>query len=301
MYAPSKERLVCMNINLEEYLMPIEFGLPAKIYLHAYEKPKSSYEISFEIYDKYHHGINTIIKKLNPEGYFLPVSIEGKKHPKWISSVEPLVSMIEYNKKQQNIVFSDLEKHIIRKVIDSEAFRSISSNQYIYQKIRGDFNAVEFLLIKLDCLAIEYLKSKALCRLGTILDVNIKNIEQYDRFIEKTLTQKPEDNVDNFISNFIEYQTKCKKEPIPPLIDNKKLVSNIMKEYDKLNCCFYVPKTLMDKIKGVSEFGHMATVYDRIIAEAQELDNIVNFVVSKKNIKQENNRKVKQIGKNEVG
>ena len=64
-----------------------------------------------------------------------------------------------------------------------------------------------------------------------------------------------------------------------------------MKEYDKLNYCFYVPKTFMDKIKGVSEFGHMATVYDRIIAEAQELDNIVKFVVSKK--KTRNEKKVK--------
>lgn len=285
MYIPKKGKLVPMKINLEEDLMPVESGLAAEIYLHAYEKPKSSYEISFEIYGHYHHGINTIIKELSNEKYFLPISIEGKKHPKWISSIEPLVSMIEYNKKQENIVFSDLEKHIIRKVIDSEAFRKISSNQYIYQQIRGDFNAVEFLLMKLDCFAIEYLKSKALCRLGTNLDSNIKNIEQYDRFIEKNLNHKPDGNVDDSISNFIEYQTKIKKEPIPALIDNKKLVGKIMKEFDKLNYCFYVPKTLMEKIIGVSEFGQMAAGYDRIISEAQELDNIVDFVVSKEKTK----------------
>jgi hypothetical protein len=58
-----------------------------------------------------------------------------------------------------------------------------------------------------------------------------------------------------------------------------------MKEFDKLNYCFYVPKTLMEKIIGVSEFGQMAAGYDRIIAEAQELDNIVDFVVSKKKTK----------------
>ena len=41
----------------------------------------------------------------------------------------------------------------------------------------------------------------------------------------------------------------------------------------------------MEKIIGVSEFGQMAAGYDRIIAEAQELDNIVDFVVSKKKAK----------------
>ena len=40
----------------------------------------------------------------------------------------------------------------------------------------------------------------------------------------------------------------------------------------------------MEKVKGVSEFGRMESGYKKILDEAQELDNIVNFISSRKTI-----------------
>ena len=211
-YVPKKEKRVSMDIVLENYLMPVEYGLSSKIYFLAYEKPKSAYEISFEIYDKYHHSIITKINELKEDNFFMPITIKGKKHPKWLSSIEPLISMIYFIKEKDKVSFTELEKHILVKILDSEAFRKFTSNKQIYKQIRGDFNAIDFILMKLDCLAIEYLSSKAICEIGIIIDKKIKNKEQYDNFIKESLESSSMEDLIDVISDGKEYYREVKKK-----------------------------------------------------------------------------------------
>lgn len=269
-----------MELDLEKYEMPIERGLPSKIYYSAYEEPKSGYKISFEIHGKPHHRISTKLKELKKEGYFKTVSIKGSKNPKWISSVEPLISIIQFYKKQENIKFTDLDKHILKKLLDSEAFRKYVSNPEQLINVRGDFNSVYYILEKLDCLSIEYLSSKAICDIGAIIN-NIKNKEQYDNFIKESLESSSMNDLIDVISDLEEYYTEEIKKPIPTWSNNRRVLDQLYQVFNKLIYIFYIPKSLMEKIIGVTEIGQMEPVFKAIFSEAQEMDNFVNYLTNK--------------------
>ena len=83
-------------MDKNEWISPIEKGLAAKIYLLAYEKPKSGWKIAHEIYGHDQHGVRDVINKLSKEGYFKPIPIGEGKHPKWLSDVDPLISKIKH-------------------------------------------------------------------------------------------------------------------------------------------------------------------------------------------------------------
>lgn len=279
-YLPKISLLVCMELDLEKYEMPIERGLPSKIYYSAYQEPKSGYKISFEIHGKHHHRINTKINELKDEGYFKPVSIDGCKHPKWVSCVEPLISMIQFYKKQENVKFTELEKYILKKLLDSEAFRKYVSNPEELKNVRGDFNSVYYILEKLDCLAIEYLSSKAICEIGTIIE-NIKNEDQYDNFIKESLKSSSMNDLIDVISDVKEYHKEVIKKPIPKWFENKKVLEELYQNFNNLKYCIYVPKSLMEKIIGVTELGQMEPVFKALFSEAQEMDSFANYLSNK--------------------
>lgn len=100
---------------------PLRAGLPAKIYLLAFNGAKSGYDMAKRIYgvEKYPptSKISTWIKKLRKEGI---ISKTG-----YISKIEPLQAEIEIVlKNEHDIELSDFDKHALRKVIDSPEFRS---------------------------------------------------------------------------------------------------------------------------------------------------------------------------------
>lgn len=272
-----------MNLDLDKYEMPIERGLPSKIYYCAYEEPKSGYKISFEIHGKPHHRIKTKINELKDEGYFKPISIDGNKYPKWISCVEPLISMIQFYKKQENVKFSEFDKYILKKLLDSEAFRKYVSNPQELKNIRGDFNAVEHILQKLDCLAIEYLNSKAMCEFGVLIEGKIKTKEQYDKLIQDKLRFSSRGNFDEVISNMIEYQKKIVGKPIPEWYKNERILQDLFEALNKMIYFFYVPKGLMEKIIGVTELGQMEPIFRGLFSESQEMDRFANYLLTKEN------------------
>ena len=103
----------------------------SKIYACCFEKEKSGYEISKEIYgyDKKAHYILEILRK-HPEIY-QKIQHKEMKHPKYKSRATPLV----------NIICKDMEttaniKRRIKNTIDSKEFRKFM----IYQKIVRNHN-----------------------------------------------------------------------------------------------------------------------------------------------------------------
>lgn len=132
---------------MEEIIkLPIEKGLSSKIYGLAFEKPKSGYELSIEIYDHYHHGVKTKINHLFKEGYLLEIPIEGQKHPKWLSDIEPLIIKIESILNSKDQFLTDFEKKVLRKRFNNEFFRRLSKNDFHYEIKTGPCNAVDSIL-----------------------------------------------------------------------------------------------------------------------------------------------------------
>jgi len=126
--------------------LPIEKGLPSKIFGLAYEESKSGYELSKEIYGHYHHSVKSTINKLYKENYFLKIPVDGQKHPKWISNIEPLILKIESIVKSKDQDLNDFEKDVLRKRLDNKFFRRLSRDDFYYEFKNGPCNAVDSIL-----------------------------------------------------------------------------------------------------------------------------------------------------------
>ncbi|KYK19946.1 hypothetical protein AYK24_04620 [Thermoplasmatales archaeon SG8-52-4] len=259
-----------MKSNVEEYITPIEDDLASKIYFLAYEKPKSAYEISYEIYDKYHHSIIGKIHELKDLGYFNSIKIIGKKHPKWLSNVEPLISIIEFKlsnvkyKSQQIVKLNSLDKFILKKILDCSFFRLIVVNCYEVE-FRGGFNAVEHILQQLDYYMTFFLKTKKYQLTSLRIEESLSTIKEYKEFLD---ILKKNYTLDDFIKNFnnlkyFDSLTKTTKEFSDILSDKDK--TNEVYEIIKSSLCFFlIPTTLMRKIKGITIIGQLEPLLNSV-------------------------------------
>ncbi|HEC76889.1 MAG TPA: hypothetical protein ENI33_06505 [Thermoplasmatales archaeon] len=218
----------------------IEKGLAAKIYLLAYPKPKSGYEIAKEIYGYDHHRVRKVIKKLAKEDYLISVKKDEWRYPKWLSSVEPLIGRIEDIKKQEDIELSDFEKHVIRVILNSQHFRTwIKINiPLITEDLRQDeIDALEIILAELE---IHFITLNKLHDLAESVN-EIKTVEDFDKLVEswewlKSLEPKRRAELPKKYRNLIE--------------NNKEVLINLTVFYPIM-----LPKSFLEKIKGISKFG----------------------------------------------
>ena len=114
---------------------PLREGLPSKIYLLAYGEPLTAYEMAKRIYGikppepgaraqiPATSKVSTWVKKMK-ERLILSENKEGKT----FSKVEPLVDEIERTLKENKIELSNLEKHMVHRLLDSKEFRSLVKN-----------------------------------------------------------------------------------------------------------------------------------------------------------------------------
>jgi|GEM_PF-4259810 len=113
---------------------PLENETFKKIYVAAFEKEKSGYELSMEIYgyDKKASYILDIIRA-NPQ-YFHKKTIKDKPHPKYLSNSTKLVEYIfRYKEKPSTNM-----KHQIKQALDCKEFRSACTpkfNIYTFEHI----------------------------------------------------------------------------------------------------------------------------------------------------------------------
>jgi biotin operon repressor len=280
-YVHEKRKKVLMKKEFEKNLMPIEYGLDSKIYYLAYEQAKSGYQISQEIYGYYHYSINKKIKKLKNQGYFLPIQISGKKNPYWISNVKPIIDLIELFKKDEGIYFSDLDKHILHNFMDSEAFRKLATNIEEFNSIRGDFNATDIIMMKLDMFCIEFLNSESLSKIGRIID-NIKTIDQFDTFINESKKSFDKDIFEDVLNSYLDYKQNMLNDPIPKILKDEKEMEDLQKMFvEKMIYFFYFPKKLVEKVIGLTMIGQMEPVLKGIFKEASGIDRFTEYLDSK--------------------
>lgn len=258
-----KYKVVCNNMeekfDIEKNLLPIESGLASKIYYLAYEQPKSAYEIAFDIYDKYHHSIINKIHELEEYGFFTPIDIEGKKHPKWLSNVEPLIDMIEFrlkideDKKNQDVELSVLDKHILRRILDCSFFR-LMVGEYFNVEFRGGFNAVEHILMQLDYYFSYCLKSKTFRIISTGVEQSINTTENYESLINEFIQDY---SIDRFKDTFNELAEFDPKSPFKDILRNQKKTKET---YDVILSSFYmfhIPMSLILKVQGFTIIGKL--------------------------------------------
>lgn len=259
-----------MKLNIEEYITPIEDGLASKIYFLAYEKPKSAYEIAFKIYDKYHYSIISKIHELEVEGYFNSIKVPGKKHPKWLSNVDPLISIIESKlnnleyKAKQKVKLNILDKYILKKILDCSFFRLIVANCFEVE-FRGGFNAVEHILQQLDYFMTFFLKTKRYWIVSSSIEKSFSNIKEYKEFLNKL---KKDYSMNEFIINFtnlLYYDPTTKTSKIfSELLSDKNKTKEVYEIIKSSICFFLIPITLMRKIKGITIIGQLEPLLNSI-------------------------------------
>jgi hypothetical protein len=115
---------------MSPYKNPFNNQLFNKIYVCAYEKPKSGYKLSMEIYGYPHKG-NYILKviKRHPE-YFKPINEKNNPYPKYQSKTQPLLDYIS-----NKIDINQTNKNALKKIINSKEFKAFIQYDDGYHRI----------------------------------------------------------------------------------------------------------------------------------------------------------------------
>ena len=153
---------------------PLRSGLPSKIYLLAFNGPLSGYKIAQKIYGKKYAPTSKIYpwtKKLEERGFIRKVQ-EG-----YVSNVQPLLSEIEGTSTDEKLEFSDLDKYVLNKMVDSKDFRSyvLTTNEKI--SLRQDIDSVWVISGTLGKLASSIL----ICSAWMGIDFNVESKEDFDK------------------------------------------------------------------------------------------------------------------------
>jgi len=191
--------------------------LAAKIYYYAYVSPGkyNIHQMDKKIFGRYTTRVNRVIKseKLVERGYLRIDCIqeEGKEQNIIYARLEPLMSIIE-----RKIVLTNLEKHILKKLLRSNFFRYLIRNINIDINF-GSSSLFYIIIMNLDYWSTFYLKNKTLTTLGSYVEDKLKTIEQYEDLISEMKELFDEAEFKNLIKWFKSYD---KLLPILKLLEH---------------------------------------------------------------------------------
>jgi len=242
--------------------LPIEKGVPGKVYLLAYREPRSKYEISKILHDDPNRkNVKKIISKLAEEGYLLPVEKEEWKYPKWVSSTEPVLERILQIK---GATFTDEEIDRLEDIISSEAFKKFIENTILGKiRKRKGINGLGVILASLDLylIMVEYYRDKD--RRGKVVhDEELeKDKETFQMVYEKA------------VKNMESMSPEMKKSAIP--------FGEMFYGADDTE---KIPDELIEKVKGVSKAGALLL---KAMKDAEIIFNIAEEVDEKYGVDKE--------------
>lgn len=240
--------------------LPIERGLAAKVYLLAYEKPKSGYEIAFNIYNHDQHRVRGAIDVLAlayfkssydeaKEFYLLPVKGQDKRSPKWVANPNVILAKI----LEENLLN---DEYALEQILNSAAFKFIVNNSLPDDLQNTDLNALEYIFSLMDLLFI--------------VSNEVDYFKQESREIK---TKKAYLQILNKIKGDKDLAGKLQRLVLPlfnPKNDPSLHIPNEV--FEDFLCLFVIPERLAWGFRGQSEFGR---TYYRMKPVVTRISNLI--------------------------
>ena len=252
--------------------------IAARIYYYSYVSPGkySISQIDKKIFGRNTNRVYRIIKseKLVERGHIRIDYMQGedKEQNLIYARLEPLISIIE-----NKIVLNNLEKHILKKLLRSNFFR------YLIKNINVDINfgsssLFYIIVMNLDYWSTFYLKNKTLTTLGSYVEDKLKTIEQYEDLINEMKELFDEAEFKNAIKWFKSYDTLV---PILKLLEHGQKDHELYKALKDTLFLFFIPRNLMEKIRGISVIGRMSIIFSSLYGEVKNIDVFTEYVLTK--------------------
>ena len=252
--------------------------IAAKIYYYAFISP-GKYNVNQmdkKIFGKHSNRVNHAIKSEKLiEGSILKIDRvqgEGEDQNVIYARLEPLMSIIE-----KKILLTNLEKHILKKLLRSNFFRYLIRNINIDINF-GSSSLFYIIIMNLDYWSTFYLKNKTLTTLGSYVEDKLKTIEQYEDLINEMKELFDEAEFKNAIKWFKSYDTLV---PILKLLEHGQKDHELYKALKDTLFLFFIPRNLMEKIRGMSVIGRMDIIFSSLYGEVKNVDIFTKYVLSK--------------------
>jgi len=252
--------------------------LTAKIYYHAYLHPGNFniYQMDKKIFGKHTNRVQRAVKnqKLVERGFLKikHIKSDGREQNIIYAQLDPIISIIEKKSPLTN-----LEKHILKKLIGSNFFRHLIGSLDIDVSF-GMTSLFYIILMNLDYWSTFYLKNSTLTIFGTFTENNIDTIEEYDQFINKIKNIFNESEFNHLLRYLQGYDPLL---PIIKLLENQKKNHKLYLIVKESLFLFFIPKNLMEKIRGISLIGRMDIIFSSLYSEVKNEDTFTNYILSK--------------------
>ncbi len=252
--------------------------IAAKVYYYAFISPGkyNVYQMDKKIFGKRSNRVNRTIKseKLIERSILEIDRVQGEGEDQNViyARLEPLMSIIE-----RKIVLTNLEKHILKKLLRSNFFR------YLIRNINIDINfglssLFYIIVMNLDYWSTFYLKNKTLTTLGSYVEDKLKTIEQYEDLINEMKELFDEAEFKNAIKWFKSYDELV---PILKLLEHGQKSHELYEALKDTLFLFFIPRNLMEKIRGISVLGRMDIIFRSLYGEVKNVDIFTEYVLSK--------------------
>jgi hypothetical protein len=261
---------------------PLRSGLPSKLYLLAYGKPISGYEMARRIYGEPSRSSKIYgwgLKKLEEKGAI------SKTEGGYLSSVIPLLDEIEKTlRNKHNIELSDFDKHVVYKILDSPEFRSYVEDANSNIPLDQDIDSAWVIMSTLGMLATGMLISIEL----------VKSVEKKPYKIPEVKTKQEFDKLWDEIKDkrgeMIKLKEEIQKEVIPGLKGYLELFKDMMPSeaksveerikgisQDPTKFTFFtlVPKDLLLKLSKLSPMGELFPSITFILLSWKKLEKLI--------------------------
>ena len=251
--------------------------IAAKVYYYAYISPGkyNVHQMDEKIFGKHNNRVNRVIKseKLVERGYIrIDNQNEGEDQNVIYARLKPLLFIIE-----QKTSLTALENHILKKLLRSNFFRYLIRNLNI--DINFGLSSLFYIIImNLDYWSTFYLKNRTLTTLGGYIEDKLKTIEQYEDLINEMKGLFDETEFKNAIKWFKNYDELV---PILKLLEHGQKNHELYEVVKDTLFLFFIPRNLMEKIRGISVIGRMDIIFNSLYGEVKNIDTFTKYVLSK--------------------
>ena len=136
--------------------------------------------------------------------------------------------------------------------------------------------------MNLDYWSTFYLKNSTLTILGNYSENKINTIDEYDEFMIKVKDIFNESEFNHLVKFLQGYDSFL---PIIKLFENQKENQKLYLIVKESLFLFFIPKNLMEKIRGISIIGRMDIIFNSLYSDVKDVDIFTNYILSKiKNI-----------------